>query len=301
MNWDDIRIFLALDRERTFKGAARELGVHGSTVSRRLDAFEEALGSQLFSRTPDGLVPTGAADRIRATATEVETASHALERALHGWESVPVGVVRVALLDSLATHLVAERVGDLVRQHPGIVLELAPGVALVDLTRGEADLAIRLVRPIRGDLVYKQVASTTMRVYAHERLAEALDGPVDPSELAWVGWDTESSQGPDARWLTAFVPDERIVFRSQNLDVLVKAVAGGAGAGLIPAELAFAYPDIVPVDVTAPLPPPMPLWLVTHRALRRVPRIDAVWTWLETILGELDLEAQRQADSGYSP
>lgn len=288
MNWDDVRFFLALDRERSFKGASKLLAVHGSTVSRRLDQLEQSVGTALFSRTPDGLVPTGAADRVRAAATEVETAVENMERSLHGWESVPVGDVRIALLESLATHLLGPRVGELLRAHPGIRLELVPGVGVLDLTRGEADLAIRLVRPTRGDLIYKQVATTHMAVFAHERLAATLDGPVSPADLAWCGWDAHGSPNPDARWIQAFVPPERIVFRSANLDVLVRTVAGGAGAGLLPAELARQYPHLVQLPVTVPLPPPMPMWLVCHRALRRIPRVEVVWAWVETVMGELE-------------
>jgi DNA-binding transcriptional LysR family regulator len=284
--WEGVRTFLALYRARTFTSAASALGMHGSTASRRLDQLEEELGVRLFERTPDGLVPTDAAERVLAVAEEAESSVLAFGRELERWEREPEGEVRVALLESMATHIVAPGVGALLRQHPRLRLVLVPGAAVLDLTRREADIAVRLVRPTRGDLVYAQIGSTQLAAFCHRSLAAGLEGAVRPADLAWVGWDVHDGEGPDSRWLVANVPDDRFVFRCANLDVLLRAVAGGAGAGLLPRELAAGYPELAEIAVEPALPPPMPVWLVCHRALRRVPRIAATWAFLEARFAE---------------
>jgi DNA-binding transcriptional LysR family regulator len=284
MNWDDVRIFLALDRGGSFKAASRALGVHPSTVSRRLEAFEADTGVALFDRTPEGLLPTAAADRIRAGALEAEQALLGVAQELRGFDQAPAGEVRVALLETLATHMVAPHVPAFRAAHPGVQLVLVPGSRVVDLARREADIALRLARPSAGDLIFKAAGRTQLVVVGHRD--HVPKGPVDPGDLDWCGWADEVVGSPDVMWVRAHAPAARHVFQSTHMDVTLRAVAAGAGVGLLPRELLDAYPGLVEVPVTAPLPPPMPLWLVTHRALRRVPRVAAAWDFLEGLLAQ---------------
>ena len=288
MNWDDVRFFLALDRSRTFKGAAELLRVHGSTVSRRLEQLEDEVGAALFDRGPDGPLPTPAADRIRSKATEAESCLMAIERDLHGWEAEVEGAVRVALLETLATHLVAPRIPELRRRHPRLTLVLVPGSKVLDLSRREADIALRLARPTSGDLVVREAGRTQLAVLGHRDRVVGLPSPAGPAELPWCAWEESVAPSPDVVWVNRHVPPEMVVFRSTHMDVLLRAVAAGAGVGLLPRELMEAYPTLVEVPVTVPLPPSIPMWLVCHRALRRVPRIAAVWDFLlEATAGSL--------------
>lgn len=289
--WEGVRTFLALYRARTFAAAGAALVIHGSTASRRLDQLEDELGVRLFDRTPDGLVPTDAAEKVLAWAQDAEGSVLAFGRELRQWEREPEGEVRLALLDSLATHLVAPAAGQLLAQHPKLRLMLVPGAALLDLVRHEADLALRLVRPTRGDLVYTQVGTVRPAVFGRRELAATFGpGPHDPAALPWVGWDVHDSANPDSRWLAGHVPDPRFVFRSASLDVLVRAVDGGAGVGLIDRMLASQYPSLVEIPVTPELPVGMPLWMCCHRALRRVPRIAVTWTFLDGLLAPFRVE-----------
>lgn len=292
-----MRTFLALYRARTFASAGAALAIHGSTASRRLDQLEDELGVRLFDRTPDGLAPTDAAEKVLAWAQDAEANVLAFGRELRQWEREPEGEVRLALLDSLATHLVGPAAGALLARHPRLRLVLVPGTALIDLVRHEADLALRLVRPTRGDLVYTQVGLVRPAVFGHRALVARFGADkLGPAQIPWVGWDVHDSDNPDSRWLAAHVPDERFVFRSASLDVLVRAVDGGAGVGLIDRILASRYPNLVEVQVEPALPAAMPLWMVCHRALRRVPRIAVTWTFLEELLAPF-----RAADGAPPP
>jgi len=142
MEWDDLRIVLAVSREGTLSGAARRLGVTHSTVFRRLGAIEEQIGVRLFERFRDGYVPTPAGETTAETAARLEDEVLTLERRLSGQDLRPSGVVRITTTDTLGTilmrHLQAMRA-----LHPGIQFEVVISNAMANLTRREAEIAIR--------------------------------------------------------------------------------------------------------------------------------------------------------------
>lgn len=138
MEWDDLRVVLAVSREGTLSGAARRLGVTHSTVFRRLSAIEEQIGVRLFERFRDGYVPTPAGETAAETAARLEDEVLTLERKLSGQDLRPSGVVRITTTDTLGTilmrHLPAMRA-----LHPGIQFEVAISNAMANLTPGSGD------------------------------------------------------------------------------------------------------------------------------------------------------------------
>lgn len=275
---DGVPVLLAAARTGSATAAAHELDVSTATVLRRLGALEEALGARLFDRTPGGLLPTAAVELALPWAEQIEAAGLGLERELHGFERQPAGPVRLATLPAMSNWFVAPIVPALLARHPDLVLELLPASAVIDLTRREADLALRLVRPTHGDLVFKRLASVPLVWVAAPSLLERLR-PQRLTDLPWLGWDP-SVPAPERQLLDALVPDAKVVLRSTEMETLLQAARAGAGALIVGEPLAARAGGLVRLPFATPTLPTAELWLVAHRALREVPRVAAVWDWI---------------------
>src|SRR5215813_2726871 len=174
MQWDDVRLFLALHRARTVGAAARALGVDPSTVSRRLGALEETLAATLFDRGREGIAPTEAAERLLPVAEEIEAAMTRFTTAAEGLEREVSGRVRITCPPDVAEVVLVPLLPGLLARHPSLSVDLEPGEATLDLTRREADLALRTVRPLRGDLVVRRLRDVVWVVAAAPGLAREL-------------------------------------------------------------------------------------------------------------------------------
>ncbi|WAS95330.1 LysR family transcriptional regulator [Nannocystis punicea] len=283
--WDDVRLFLALSRARTLGAAAAALGVDASTMSRRLSALEEALATTLFDRGRDGIRPTKAAEDLRPAAEEIEEAMLRFAAATDGLEREVAGWVRMTCPPDAAEVLVVPLLGELLAAHPKLRVELDPGEAVRDLARREADLALRTVRPRSGDLIVVRLGAVRWIAAAAPALARQL-GPLRAwTEAPWVGWGERLAHVAPARWLAAHLRDDEPAVRSDSFRVQLAAIAEGLGVGLVPAPTARHF-GLVPVATSARLRkeredwPTDELFLVTHRALREVPRVRVLWELL---------------------
>jgi DNA-binding transcriptional LysR family regulator len=275
LRWDDLRLFLVAYRTGSLTRAAQAMDLNQSTTSRRLDALEATLDTRLFERTRLGLVPTEAAHRMRAAAERAEEAAHDALRAIDGGERHAEGEVRLALSDGMATFGIAPFVERLRARHPGLVLSLVVSNALADLTRREADLAVRFVRPTRGDLVGKRVFEG-----AHALFAASATGP---AASALVGWDEDHAHLREAAWeQSSGMP---IAVRASTLGVRVALARAGCGALCLPRALGRRLEGLVEVPgVEVPLR--AEAWLVAHSAHRDVPRVSVVWDFVERVFAE---------------
>lgn len=279
--WDDVRVFLALCRAKTVGRAAAQLGVDASTVSRRLVAMEEALATTLFERGRDGIEPTKSAEDLLPVAEEIEGGMLRFANAADRLERDVEGVVRVTCPPDVAEVAIVPHLPALLARHPALRIELEPGEAVLDLARREADLALRTVRPQRGDLVVTRLREVRW-------IAVAAPGVVRGklrrwTDAAWVGWGERMDHVPPAKWLHKLGVEP--VVRSNSLRVQLAAVARGLGIALVP-EPSAAHYGLEPVALAPALRSASAAWpvdelfLVTHRALRQVPRVRAVWELL---------------------
>jgi DNA-binding transcriptional LysR family regulator len=288
--WDDVRLFLALSRARTVREAASRLRVDASTVSRRLAVLEAALASTLFDRGRDGITATKAAEDLLPVAEEIEEVMNRFVHAADGLERAVAGVVRITCPQDVAEVIVAPLLQGLLARHPDLRIELAPGEAVLDLTRREADIALRTVRPTRGDLVVTRLATVRWIAVAAPALASRLRALRAWSDAPWIGWGERLSSIAPARWLAAHVTAVPVV-RSDSLALQLALAVQGVGAVLAPEPSARHY-GLVPLRMAKPLRADAASWpsddlhLVTHRALRQVPRVRVVW----------DLLVERAAD-----
>jgi len=282
--WDDARLFLALCRSSTLSTAATALGVDASTVSRRLVVLESVVKATLFDRGRDGITPTKAAEDLMPVAEEIEAVIHRFTRTAEGLEREISGLVRITCPADVAEVIVAPLLADLQRTHPLLRFELDSSEAVLDLTRREADLALRIVRPASGELVITRLATITWVVAASPSVARELGTLKRWADARWIGWGELLRHIGPARWYADHVRREHAV-RSDSLTVQIGAVAAGLGVALIPST-SVAHYGFTPVALTAKLRTelaacqPSDLYLVTHRALRDVPRVRAVWEGL---------------------
>lgn len=284
LQWDDVRLFLALCRGRTVGEAAAALGVDASTVSRRLAALEEALATTLFDRGRSGIAPTESAEQLMPLAEEMEQTMLRFANVTAGLEREASGPVRIACPPDVAEVIVVPLLRALLAKHPRLRVELEPGEAVLDLTRREADLALRTVRPTGGDLIVTRLATTRWIVAASPKQARALGKLRAWSDAPWIGWGERLEGIAPARWYQKHVAGTPLV-RSDSFRVQLAAVAAGVGVALVPEASAEHY-GLVPVVLGAKLRaaaaewPVDELFLVTHRALRNVPRVQVVWELL---------------------
>lgn len=291
LRWDDVRLFLALSRARTVGGAASSLGVDASTVSRRLVALEEAVAATLFDRARDGITATKAAEDLMPIAEAIEEHMMRFAQAAETLEREVSGLVRIACTPDLAAVLVLPIIGELRVRHPALRIQLDAELPVVDLTRREADLALRVVRPERGDLVGTRLRSARWMVVAAPKLARSLGTLRAWTDAPWIGWGERMSGLAPARWFAKHVRDIEPVVQTDNMLVQFAAAAAGLGLVLAPAPSAEHH-GLVPLKLASALRPAAEEWpvnelfLVTHRALRDVPRVRVVWDMLVERIGE---------------
>jgi DNA-binding transcriptional LysR family regulator len=283
--WDDVRLFLGVCRSRTLSRAAQALGVDASTVSRRLVALEEALDATLFDRGRDGISPTKAAEDLMLLAEQIEEGMLRFATAADNLEREVAGLVRITCPPDVADVIVAPLLVSLRRKYPRLRVALDPGEAVVDLTRREADVALRTVRPARGDLVVTRLTTVRWLLAAAPALAEELGTLRAWGDAPWVAFGERLTKVGPARWLGKYAQEVEPLVCSDSLATQLSVVAKGVGAALVP-EPSIEHYGLARVKIGAPLReaaaewPTDELFLVTHRALRQVPRVRAVWELL---------------------
>lgn len=276
-DWDNLRYFLAVAREGSLSGAARRLRVNHTTVLRRVAALEATVGAALFDRLPSGYVLTAAGDEMQRAALKVEEDVAAVARRLAGADPRAGGVLRAATLDILAQYVLPRHIAGFQRRHPGIAVELLVGEASLNLTRREADVAIRATSRPPEHLVGRRVSGMVFAVYAGHGFA-AKEGlpPVSQmdrlAEFAWAGLDESFDHTSMNKWLYSAVPSERVVWRSNSTSALAAAVAADIGLGLLPCCVADRMEGLRragPVFDNEGAG----VWLLTHGDLRRQYRV----------------------------
>lgn len=283
--WEDVRLFLALYRKRSLANAAVVVGLDPSTLSRRLATLEESVGTRLFERTREGMVPTHDAELLLPAAEEMAAAHAQFARDSSSVERNAEGVVRLSVPPGIGELIVVPALLRLHAQHPRIQVEVEVGFNFLDLSRREAELAVRTLRPKGSDLVSAKLSQQPWTPMTASEQASQLGMVADWNALNWIGWGDELQSFPPARWLEKYVARTSWVLRTSQLTMHTTAAEAGLGVALLPLPFARVA-SVTPLSVDAALNssleelPSNELWLVGHRALRSVPRIAAVWSFL---------------------
>jgi len=278
MNWDDLRLILAVVREGTLSGAARRLGVTHSTVFRRLGAIEEQIGVRLFERFRDGYVATPAGESAAEAAARLEDEVLTLERRLSGQDLRPSGVVRITTTDTLGTILMRHL--PVMRElHPEIRLEVGISNAMANLTRREADIAIRPTQEPPEILVGRRIADIAHAIYGSKAYLSRRQNK-EPSAHDWIALDDALASTVIGRWIHENLRAAHITCRVDALPALRDAALAGLGLALLPCYLGDPTPGLHRITQKTMTEPRSSLWLLTHDDLRRTARIRTTLDFL---------------------
>ena len=280
MNWDDLKVLLALSRAGSTRKAAATLGVSNTTVMRRLESLEEQVGGRLFDRTPDGFKVTPLADQLLPTASEVEEILTEAQRQVSGKDTDLTGRIKLSLPGVPVTH-VAESVSEFAIEYPRIELDITISDLPVDLARREADIAVRGIpkhkRPPK-DIVGIKLGRISMGYYVHhELLSEAAHGRRELTCIRASGRALSLGDLPD--------PDSLGLKSRHLIDGITPrmvAATNKLGVAALPCFLARQHPELI-------LLPGVPsahwgyTWLLHHKDLRQSARIRALFQHLSAL------------------
>lgn len=283
LDWGDIRVFLIAVRYQRVSGAAKELHLSHSTVSRRLTRLEQVLGAALFERNRDGLILTTFGRSVLKRAEEMSLGVSNLRSDIVGSGDTS-GVVRFATMEGIASLYLAPRLAGFQASYPNIQLELLTTAREVQISNREADIMLSFHKPQGTDMVSKRAGAFGIGLYASPDYLAANGTPTTPAELAdhsYVGYLDQFVELEAVRWLEELVTKPRIVFRSNSMLVQRSAARGALGIVALP-HFALSENESL-VRVMPHLAARRPLWISVHQDLRNVPRIKAVQSYLEQL------------------
>jgi DNA-binding transcriptional LysR family regulator len=242
LDWNDLRYFLIAVRSGTLAGAARAFGIQHSTISRRLSALERSLGTPLFIRRPDGLRPTHLGEKLLSLAEDAERKVLAVQ----SFASMEKRRVRLAAPSGFSTFF-SEHLKGIHNEFPDISLELMSSSRPVDLSKGEAELAIRIGPVADQDLIARRVGDAGWSLYASEKYLERRPFPSDPRQLNGheiLGYDAALATVPGAEWIERHGKGATIVLRNLELADMKAAAVAGVGLAVLPCLLAESEPAL---------------------------------------------------------
>ena len=288
MNWEDLKVLLALTRNQSTRTAAVKLGVSNTTVSRRLDELEEQIGGKLFDRTPEGFRVTPLAEKLLPTVKQVEDLLHEAERTVAGVDAAMEGTIRVNLHASPQTGHILTALGDFSRQYPEIKLDIFGSERMPDLSRREADFSIRGLRSGSSppkDVVGSKLGRLSFSTYVNKELlakskkkGEKLTFIRASDEVIREHKIDTKTDGTD-QYLEEYLSGRHTV---RSIPLSAAAVRAKLGASLLPCYVFSNDKAIVrPPDAKVMLWGH--IWLMHHKDLRQSARIRALFSHLRKL------------------
>lgn len=239
MNWDDMRVFLALARTGTLARAAAVVGQDATTVARRLQRLEAALATVLFEHGSTGQTLTEAGHRLLAHAEAMEAGARAVAQQAEAVAGLG-GTIRLSVSEGFGTGFLAPRLPAFTQAYPGVALDLIASTGFLNPSRREADIAIMLARPKGGPLIAAKLTDYRLGVYASQsHLAET--GVVESVDALThrrlVGYVPDLIYAPELRYLAEVDSRLEPAIRSSSIGAQARLIAGGAGCGILPCFL----------------------------------------------------------------
>jgi DNA-binding transcriptional LysR family regulator len=229
LDWQDVRIFLALARHGSLSAAARVLSVNHATIARRLHSLEESLGEKLVERRPDGYALTLAGTHALEAASDMEQAAQTLSRGMQ--DGTPSGLVRISASPGLSGGFLVSRLPALTARYPKLDIDLSPALRSISLDRHEADIAIRFDRPKDGDIIARPLVNVGFGFYGTDEACRSFEAG---GNLVLIGFNEADGHLAQEKWVARHFPRARIAFRAKDQALHAVAARSGIGLALIP-------------------------------------------------------------------
>ncbi|MFO7528461.1 MAG: LysR family transcriptional regulator [Marinobacter sp.] len=290
MDWDYLRYIRALAIGGTLAKAGELLGVHQTTVLRRLDQMEESLGVQFFERNQSGLQLTPVGEMAFREAERLATDMENLERKLVGGDSAPVGKVRIAAEDMMLNELLSPILSELVREFPDIELEVLTDNDVANLSHREADLTLRPENKPQATLEGERIAAVESAVYGSARYCRRnrdMDIENRPEDCLWIIPDETFSQLATGRWYRKHLKNVTSVIRCNSLESMAALARAGAGLAVLPCYVGESAKELR--RLSDPLEgESVDLWLHVNQDTQQMARVRIVMEFLVDRLRALE-------------
>lgn len=280
MDIDALRQLLELDRQGSLSAVAKQHDVAVSTIARRLESLETALGLRLLDRRANGVRLTPEGQRIAALAgpiveqaARIDRAAAALKASAHG------GSVTISATGFMVSEILAPALPDLWRETPGLAVTLRAQGDVVSLAAREADLAIRMSRPTEASLIAQKVGEAPLGCFASPAWLDGRDpASIRLSDARLLVYDDSYGRIAEVDWVAAHGLTGAVLLRTGSTRALVNACAAGGGVALLPVRAA-SREGLIAIPAPFALPP-RPVWLLTHRDISRLPTVRAAQRWI---------------------
>lgn len=250
------------------RAAAKKLGVSHSTVSRRIDSLESQLSARLFDRLPDGYQLTKAGRELLPIANELRQSVDAYHLKVLGRDTELEGTITVTMPDAAAITFLMPYIAEFQRQYPGILVKIDDSFAVYDLTRREADIAMRFTNAPPEHLIGRKIGTVYHAVYATQAYIDTHQPMAANSTAQWIAWGLPTER-PD--WIAKSpFPNLAIASYFDNVMIQKEAVRNNMGLGFMPCPMVDADPEFV--RLTTP-EPSFDFWILTHQDLRATARL----------------------------
>ena len=286
LDWSHIQSFLAVAENGSLSAAAEALGQSQPTIGRHIKALEAQLGVELFHRHARGLTLTQIGEDMRAPAEQMRASMAAIALKAETQSTTSTGTVRLASSLFVAHHVLPPIIAELRQEHPTIQLVIIPSDSSENLLFREADIAIRMYRPDQLELVARHIADIEMGTFAAHSYLRRRGRPEHAEDL-WdhdlVGYDTSTLIIDTMRTLGWNAVAQNFAVRCDNHPAYWQMVRTGCGIGFTQATVGRADPLVEELDLDINIPL-LPVWLTAHQAVRKAPRVDAIWQSLDKML-----------------
>ncbi|MGZ9722508.1 LysR family transcriptional regulator [Rhizobium miluonense] len=282
-SWDFYRTFLAVLEHGSLSAAARELGLTQPTVGRHIDALEESVGAELFTRSQQGLLPTDAALVLKPYAETLASTTAALLRAASGSKDKVSGTVRISASEVIGTEVLPPILADLQAKYPELVVELSASDAVEDLLQREADIAVRMVAPAQEALLARHIGVISLGLFAHRSYIARHGKPETVEQLRLhklIGFDRQTAYIRMMMKRYPFLDGVRLSFRSDHSTALQNALRAGIGIGFYQTPLARRDANLV--HLLPEVEVAIDTWVVMHENLKTSPRCRVTFDALVT-------------------
>jgi DNA-binding transcriptional LysR family regulator len=273
-SWDFYRSFLTVLKQGSLSAAARELGLTQPTIGRHIDALEQAVGTELFIRSSNGLLPTDMALDLKPYAETLSATTAAFMRTAASQRDKVEGTVRISASEVIGVEVLPPVIADLQETYPGLQIELSASDAVEDLMNREADIAVRMAEPQQDALVIRRIGDIPLGFHAHRRYLERHGTPETMADLAGhrlIGFDRQTAYIRMMRKLYPAVDELVPTFRTSNHLAHYTALRAGVGIGICQTGLARPNPDLVHI-LAKEFEIPLGTWVAMHESLKTAPR-----------------------------